>query len=224
LVERGLIPAELGPGVGAYFTTREFDLATAQGRAGLAGRLGLRLVFANQVHGAAVRWIDQAAAQAADAPTADALATGLDGIGLVIRTADCVPVALAAADRRLVAAVHVGWRGLLAGVLAAAVGELRQAGAGELRAAVGPAICGRCYQIGEDLAERARRGGHLVFQGADGRPRLDVAESAVRQLRAVGVDRLSLVRQCTSESADLFSWRGERATGRQGAVIALARA
>jgi YfiH family protein len=149
------------------------------------------------------------------------LVTGLVGIGLVIRTADCVPLLLADPAERLVAAVHVGWRGLLAGMVGASLSELRRRGARHLRAAVGPAICGRCYEVGADLAAEARDQGHVTDLRADGSARLDVAASVVRQLRSGGVEAIWLVPECTAESDRLFSWRADRASGRQGAVIAL---
>ncbi|MDR2252873.1 MAG: polyphenol oxidase family protein, partial [Bifidobacteriaceae bacterium] len=160
----GLTEVDLGPGVSAVFTTAAFDLADAAGRAALAAALGRPLVFANQVHGARLEWIDSLAS---GRPTCDALASGEHGIGLVIRTADCVPVLLADVDAGIVAAAHAGWRGLLGGVLDAAVGGLRQRGARRIGAAIGPAICGDCYVVGEDLAARAAGAGHVTRLGAD---------------------------------------------------------
>ncbi|MDR1118319.1 MAG: polyphenol oxidase family protein, partial [Bifidobacteriaceae bacterium] len=235
---RGWLPADLGAGVRAAFTFHGFDLAQEAGRDALAAAWGTPLVFATQVHGARLEWVSpptagdtwepaatgpgDVLAQTRAWPTCDALGTGTDGIGLVIRTADCVPVLLADPAARLVAAVHVGWRGLLAGVVEGAVADLRERGARDLRAALGPAICGRCYQVGEDLAERARAGGHVTGRGADGSPRLDVGASAERQLASRGVTVAARIRECTAESNRLFSWRARRDAGRQGAVIALA--
>ncbi|MDR1441928.1 MAG: polyphenol oxidase family protein [Bifidobacteriaceae bacterium] len=221
-----MIQVDLAPGVEAWFTASEFDLATRGGREDLATHLGYPLVFANQVHGQDLAWVTPETLRHAPAPdafpTADALATEVGGIGLVVRTADCVPLLLADPDRGLVAAVHVGWRGLLAGVAGAALEELRARGAGQLRAAVGPAICGDCYQVGQDVAKAAQRQGHVTTKGTDGIDRLDVAGSVVRQLRQAGLAPVSRVEECTAESSRLFSWRSGRATGRQGGVIALA--
>lgn len=221
MAERGLTALNWGPGVRAYFTTAEFDLATPAGREGLAGQIGLPLVFANQVHGRDVCWVEEPTPKPDAFATADVLATATDGIGLVIRTADCVPVLLADPEQGLVAAVHVGWRGLMAGIVAVALDELRARGALHPRAAVGPAICGRCYEVDEDLAGAAAGQGHVVNRGADGRPRLDLAASVVNQLRRGGTAGIWLLPECTRESEQLFSWRGQRASGRQGGVIAL---
>jgi YfiH family protein len=217
-----LIPVDLGPGARSYFTTNQFDLATVEGRAALSDAVGLPLAFVKQVHGDRLCWVDQPTPDPARYPTGDALGSRQRGIGLVIRTADCVPVLLADPERGLVAAVHVGWRGLMSDAVRSALAEVAGQDAGALRAAVGPAICGDCYQVGEDLAAEARRRGHVTGTSADGSARLDVAASVVAQLRRGGIERIEWVRECTRESERFFSWRRDRSAGRQGAVIALA--
>jgi YfiH family protein len=154
-------------------------------------------------------------------PACDALVAGVDGIGLVIRTADCVPVLLADPSAALVAAVHAGWRGLMAGVVNAALGALQSRGARHVRAAIGPAICADHYQVGQDLAAAAAQAGHSVSRGPDGTAHLDVAASVRAQLEAGGARIVADLRECTAESARLFSWRARRDTGRQAALIAL---
>ncbi|MDR0594683.1 MAG: polyphenol oxidase family protein [Bifidobacteriaceae bacterium] len=218
--ERGLIEPALGPGVRACFTTNQFDLATLDGRRALSRELSLPLVFARQVHGAEVRWVGPGS-ETAELPTGDALATGAVGIGLVIRTADCLPLLLADPRAGLAAAVHVGWRGLMAGVAEAAVAELRSAGAANLLAALGPSICPNCYQVGPDLAAAARQAGHVTGRGADGTPRLDLAGSVAARLRRAGLRAIWRSPECTLEDDRFFSWRAARDTGRQGGVIAL---
>ena len=69
------------------------------------------------------------------------------GLALVVLVADCVPVLLAAPEQGLIGVAHAGRPGLLAGVIPAVVGRLRERGAGELLAAVGPSVCGRCYEL-----------------------------------------------------------------------------
>ncbi|MDR3360920.1 MAG: polyphenol oxidase family protein, partial [Bifidobacteriaceae bacterium] len=219
-----------------------FDLATSKGRQTLSQAWGGPLVFAEQVHSDRLSWIDETG----DGPATiwpgggcDALATGLAGVALVARGADCVPVLLADPEARLVAAVHAGWRGLLAGVVPAAVQELRGRGARHLRAAIGPAICGECYEVGPGLAAKAQADGHIVLDGgsarrgaggqdgdANGPPKaapdhLDVAASVRLQLERRGVAVAADLRQCTAESDHLFSWRARRDQGRQGGLVAL---
>jgi polyphenol oxidase len=138
--------------------------------------------------------------------------------GLMLLTADCLPVALARANGRPgLAVLHVGWRGLLEGVVEAGVEAL---GGGPLRAAVGPGIGPCCFEVGEEVADpfRARFGPDVVA----GR-NLDLVEATERALRAAGCESVERVDLCTScEEELLFSHRRDRGvTGRQGIVAAL---
>jgi YfiH family protein len=92
-------------------------------------------------------------------PGGDAVLTADPGILLSVRTADCLPVLLADVRLRVVAAVHAGWRGALARVIEKTVGELRRlfASAPEnLVAALGPAIGGCCYEVGDEVVDAFR--------------------------------------------------------------------
>jgi YfiH family protein len=141
------------------------------------------------------------------------------GQAMMLLTADCLPVALARdnGDPAL-AVLHVGWRGLLAGIVAAGAGSL---GGGTLAAAIGPGIGPCCYEVGEELAEPFRRrfGPEVVPDG-----RLDLwsaTEHALREAGCVGVERTDLCTFCHPEL--FFSHRRDRGlTGRQG-VIAFIR-
>ena len=89
------------------------------------------------------------------APQGDALITNEPGILLSVRTADCVPILLVDPERRAVAAIHAGWKGMLGGAAEKTAGEMqRQFGSqpGALRAAIGPSIRACCYEVSEDLA------------------------------------------------------------------------
>ena len=104
------------------------------------------LRFGRQVHGAVVR------RAAGIGEPGDGLWTDTPGEPLLVFTADCLPVALARTngEASAVAALHVGWRGLLAGIVGAAVSSL---GGERLSAAVGPGIGPCCYEVGPDVAE-----------------------------------------------------------------------
>ncbi|MDR1393878.1 MAG: polyphenol oxidase family protein [Bifidobacteriaceae bacterium] len=205
----------------AAFGDASWNLALEANQGPLGGSLaGFGLVLARQVHGRELCWVESAEITPGW-PTCDALATCLDGIGLVIRTADCAPVLLADPAARLIAAVHAGWRGLLAGVVPAAVAALRARGAEAISASIGPAICAKCYEVGPDLAKRAESEGHLVIGGADGRFWLDLPGSIARQLELADVRLVRAGLGCTAESDRLFSWRARQETGRQGGLIGL---
>jgi hypothetical protein len=147
----------------------------------------------------------------------DGLWTDRPGQGLVLVTADCLPIALARTDGSRLVVLHAGWRGLLAGVAAAGA----EAAAGETVAAIGPGIGPCCYEVGDEVAVPFReRFGPEVATGG----RLDLALAAERALTAAGVGRVDRLGGCTSCHADtFFSHRRDRGTtGRQGVVAALA--
>jgi YfiH family protein len=151
---------------------------------------------------------------------ADAAVTATPGAVLVVRTADCAPVALLAPTA--VGIVHAGWRGLVLGVVEAALAALRGLGAGEVRAVVGPCISAPRYEFGaHDLDVVAARYGDAVRgRTVDGRPALDLAAGVRGALHGAGVDRVSVVGGCTATDAGTwFSHRARGEAGRQGSFV-----
>ncbi len=112
------------------------------------------LLGITQVHGTGCVVVDRAWAPG-QGPRADAMATRMAGLALGIITADCAPVLLADPARRIVAAIHAGWRGAVAGVLEATVDTMLALGAerAALRATIGPCIAAASYEVGEDLRQ-----------------------------------------------------------------------
>jgi YfiH family protein len=147
---------------------------------------------------------------------ADGLWTDELGLPILAMSADCLPLALVRANgtKPAVAVLHAGWRGLLAGIVAAGRDAL---GSGELAAAIGPAIGPCCYEVGDEVAApfRERFGGDVVREG-----RLDLWTSAERALRAAGVERVKRFDRCTAcEPETFFSHRRDAGrTGRQGVI------
>jgi YfiH family protein len=152
---------------------------------------------------------------------ADAAWTAAPGAAVAVLAADCAPVVLGADG--LVAVAHAGWRGVVAGVLEAAVSALRAGGATRIDALLGPCIRPECYEFGESELEPvvARLGGDVASTTADGRPALDLPAAVRAALRGAGVEVLDEVGQCTSCAGDgrrYFSHRARGDTGRQAAV------
>ena len=171
-----------------------------------------------QVHGARVVQVDGPGGGAGE--TADAAVTRRhDGV-LSVLVADCAPVALAAPEG-VVAVVHAGWRGLVAGVIEAAVAAMRDLGAGEVVAALGPCIHAECYEFGDDdLALVAGRLGDGVRGvAASGHAALDVPAGVKAALDAAGAHLAYEDARCTScHAADLFSYRARGEAQRQAVV------
>jgi YfiH family protein len=182
-------------------------------RACAALEVDAALLAANrQVHGGIVR---RAEAGIETAP-GDGLWTDEPGVPLLVKTADCLPIALAASSGApALALLHAGWRGLAAGIVEAGVAAL--GGRRPLAAAIGPAIGPCCYEIGPEVAARFDR--DLVRGGL-----LDLWAAGERALRRAGVERVVRFDLCTHcDEASFFSHRRsgfER--GVQGAIGAVA--
>lgn len=177
------------------------------------------LVRMTQVHGAAVAWVDEL--EPGQIPVADVLLSATPGTGVLVRVADCTPVVIAAAGESMVAVVHCGREGLVAGVVSAAVDALRGRGATSLQAWVGPRACGRCYELPAEMADAV---GAVVAQARSttrtGTPSIDVGAGVMAQLAACDVQSTDVgAKHCTIEDERWFSYRRQgQESGRFGAV------
>ena len=186
-------------------------------------------VEVKQVHGAEV-WVPPAdPIKPQQVPEADAIATDRPNALLCVRVADCVPVLLASDTGLVVAAVHAGWRGILAGVVPAACRTLRDhfdIRPSRLLAAVGPCISVEHFEVGPEVAQAFKSAGldKTVEDRSPCRPHVDLRSAVRRELEGAGVevDRVELADRCTYRDAqEFFSHRRDRGmTGRMAAVIA----
>jgi polyphenol oxidase len=139
--------------------------------------------------------------------------------GMLLLTADCLPIAIARANggRPAVAIAHAGWRGLLAGIVAAAT---RTVYSTQLAAVIGPSIGPCCYEVGDEVALPFREafGADVVRNG-----NLDLWTAAERALRAAGVARVERMDHCTACDPERFfsHRRDEGKTGRQGIIASV---
>jgi YfiH family protein len=176
-----------------------------------------------QTHGAGVVQVD--APGAGWGSRADAAVTDQSGCALAVLTADCAPVALASAEGA-VGIAHAGWAGLVAGVLQTTVKELRNLGATDVQALIGPCVHAECYEFGADDLDRVadRFGPAVVGRTAAGTPALDLPAALRAALAAEGVDAVDDVGECTActPGPRYFSWRARGDAGRQAALIWLA--
>jgi YfiH family protein len=173
--------------------------------------------FMSQVHGNRVAIIEEVTDEP---PTADALVTGIPGITLAVMVADCIPLLLT--SREAVAAVHVGRRGLVNNVAIKTIEVMREMGAQDISATIGPAICGRCYEVSADIHQEVV----TDFPMADSRTEsgslaLDLPKALNAVLQSAGISIDVSQSACTVERADLFSYRRDGATGRQAGLVRL---
>ncbi len=243
-----MIPVDTGDApVRALFTTRHGGVSTGPfaslnlgattgdsaesvraNREVLADVLGVdaaRVAVAMQVHGAAACSVGpdggdgRFTGSLEGVSECDALVTRSAGIPVLAMGADCPVVCMWDSHGEVVAAVHAGWRGLVAGVIRAAV-DRTGASPGVLHAAVGPHVRPCCYPVDVDLRRTmATTYGDDVVHG----DAIDLGRAARRALETAGVapERIRVEDACTScDARRFFSYRRDgAATGRQAAII-----
>ena len=192
-----------------------------------AGLRAAPIVSVRQVHGAHVLLVAQELPDAS--AEADGLVSERGDLLVGMHVADCVPVLIALADGRRVAAVHAGWRGVVAGVIPRALEVL---GPGRFVAAIGPCLSVERFEVGPEVVEAfARIGLERAIRARDGaRPHIDLRVAAAEQLAAAGVEHVDSTDRCTwNDAEEFYSYRrdvthgGKPRTGRLGALIAAAR-
>lgn len=186
------------------------------------------LVRVRQVHGVAVHWTGRGACYGPPEHEADVIASDWRSAAPCVRTADCVPLLLGCTATGMVAAVHAGWRGIVAGVVGGALAALRVRGARaeDLAAAIGPAISAAEYEVGEEVARAFEVAGLEAFvlrRPEWPRPHVDCAGAVRAQLQAAGVpvSHIEGGGLCTARMGrEFFSYRRDGArSGRLAAVI-----
>ena len=243
---------DLPASIGALATSRDGGLSTGpygDGKGGGGLNLGLhvgddpeavranrarlqewlpgRPAWISQVHGADV--VDAATA-GPDQPgrVGDASIATQAGVVCAILTADCLPVLFADLDGKVVGAAHAGWRGLAGGVLGTTVAAMRQAGAGEITAWLGPAIGATAFEVGPDVLEaflaalpgEATRAAFQAYPGREGKYLADMFALARMMLARDGVARVHGGTLCTATAPERFySYRRDGVTGRQASLI-----
>nr|WP_106968933.1 peptidoglycan editing factor PgeF [Streptomyces monomycini] len=180
------------------------------------------VVWMNQVHGRDVAVVDGPWRDGSEIPCVDAVVTARRGLALAVLTADCTPVLLADPVAGVTGAAHAGRPGLVAGVVPATVEAMTALGADPSRivARTGPAVCGRCYEVPEAMrAEVAAVVPEAWATTSWGTPAVDMAAGVRAQLAACGVQMGEHSHICTLESADHFSYRRDRVTGRLASYV-----
>lgn len=195
-----------------------------------------RLVVGHQVHGSAVAVIGDGEAgrggcdDESRIPDTDALVTDQENICLMVLTADCVPVLFFDPVRRVVAAVHAGWRGTIAGIAEKTVRLMSErfgCRASDILAGIGPSIGTCCFEVGGEVAEEFYPCyKDMVYPGKSvGKYNIDLGATNRRQLLDAGLDagHIELSGLCTVCRHDVFfSYRHDgMLAGRFGSGIML---
>jgi polyphenol oxidase len=217
--------APITDGVEHFFGTRSSPFSVTPGRPSLLqkthkDRAATVILSVKQVHGTDVLVVDQPVREGHSFEGGwDALITDQPGVMVTVRTADCVPVLLHDPVQRVVAAVHAGWRGALAGIVPKTVALLVSrfgATVERLRMAIGPSAGPCCYEVDEPVLARLREAfpewrAVVEPRGAE-KAHLDLRALVRRQGLADGLsaERIVTVNVCTICHPDLFfSYRRE---------------
>ena len=172
--------------------------------------------FMKQVHGNDVVVIERVLDQE---PTCDAMVTTIPGISLVVMVADCIPLLLI--SEKAVAAVHVGRAGLTNKVAIKALNVMKELGAIDVHAILGPSICGRCYEVPLKMQQEVITDHPEALSITRiGTPALDLSAALIGELVAEGVSyEASSI--CTMEDPVYYSYRRDNQTGRFAGVVSL---
>lgn len=185
-----------------------------------------------QIHGSDIKVVKNGQEAAESDEKFDAVASDLPHLLAGVKTADCVPVLIADTRTRAFAAVHAGWRGTVASITAKAVGVLQNefgTDPKDIIAAIGPAACGRNYEIGgeviEQFAENFPDSERYFTSTRPGHALVDLHKANRDQLTAAGVAGANIFTApfCTMERTDLFfSYRKEKQlNGKTGRLLSV---
>lgn len=192
-----------------------------------------RLVFPKQTHSATVKTItslffDQdKESRKRFLNETDAVITDLQGVCVAVKTADCVPILLFDPKRKVVAAVHAGWRGTVQNIVSMTINKMvKEFGCepSSLFAGIGPSISPEVYEVGEEVWKQfAPEFYHATNPVKPDKRLLNLWNANYHQLIIVGVpdDQIEVARMCTwSDSSRFFSARRDGAkTGRMATGI-----
>jgi YfiH family protein len=165
-----------------------------------------RAVHARQVHGADILAHSENTPGLLISERIDGHVTATGGILLGVSIADCVPVSIVAERPRAIALLHAGWRGTAAGVLEAGIERVNTeygAPADALHVHMGPAICGKCYEVGPEVFTG------LGLKAAAGPAPIDLRGVLVERAVRAGVDaeNITVSAWCTRCDDAFFSHR-----------------
>ena len=179
-----------------------------------------------QVHGTL---LVQVTRPGQDCGEVDGLWTAVNNQPIGVMTADCVPILLVSADRTMVAALHAGWRGTVAGIVEAAALTWKKQGfdLNRCSAVLGPAARACCYEVGEDLVAQFKQtfsdklGQERVREWNPSPRRLDIQTVNALELQRLGVGAVESIEVCTICNDAFASYRRDKDQSRQYSIIAL---
>jgi YfiH family protein len=212
-------------GLNLAYHTGDDPGRVADNRRRLAERLDAENIqWLEQVHG--TRVLEAGPRTSRRTPKADGAVTSVPGLACAVMVADCLPVLVSTRRGDRVGALHVGWRGLLAGVVEAGVAAL-SADPAEIVAWLGPCISRVAYQVGPEVRDAfldmvPSDVGENAFAPSAGTPEhwlMDLRAIAGHKLARLGVRYDASPRCAFGEAKRFFSYRRDGVTGRFAALV-----
>jgi len=182
---------------------------------------GARVFRTNQVHGKRVVRLEDV--EGDDVIEADAFITNAPGFVCHVRTADCVPMLIADVKTCAIAAIHAGWRGTALDVVGETIKEMGRAYGTEPAdciAAIGPCICGACYEVGAEVIGSMRSPSIPNDWLVDDR-HVELGAANASLLERAGAGETDVVAGCTACDPRFASWRRDRTEARQVSFITI---
>jgi polyphenol oxidase len=216
-----------------FFRSKKHAFCTRTGEKGVLEALGVpeeRLLTLRQVHRADVLVFEGDTRILTHPLPYDAVITNKKRVALGISTADCLPILMIDRSKKVIGAVHAGWRGMWRGVVQRAARTMIEAfesSAGDILAGIGPGIGPCCYEVGTEVVSLFQNSSDTpqeFIQEREGRTYLDLSRAAQLELIRVGIppENIETIPLCTACREDLFfSYRRDGKTGRQLSFIML---
>jgi YfiH family protein len=216
-----------------FFRRKRHAFCTRRGEKGVLEALGIpleRLLTLRQVHGADVLVFEGDTRILTHPLPYDAVITDKKRVALGIWTADCLPILMIDRSKKVIAAVHAGWRGVWRGVIERTVSAMTKSFASspaDIVVGIGPSIGPCCYEVDTDvvsLFQGSHEDHHQFIQEREGRQYLDLRSAAQLELTKAGIPsaNIATIPFCTACKEDLFfSYRRDKKAGRQLSFIML---
>lgn len=160
------------------------------------------VVVPRQVHGTEIAVVDTFDFDRCTLEGIDAVISSSPGLIIGVNTADCIPIILWDEEIGIIAAIHAGWRGAIAGIVEKSVGKMLGLGAKAISAYIGVGICSDCFEVGEEVAERFSA--RFVVRRSGEKPHVDLPAYVAHALRSAGVANIIQSTDCTRHMSDRY--------------------
>lgn len=163
------------------------------------------LIIPRQTHSLNVAVIDTIPSGTEKLENIDALVTTLSNVAIAINTADCVPIAFIDDVNKVIGVAHSGWKGTVGRIASKTVAKMIECGASlsHIKVAMGPCICGDCFEVGQEVVEQFEKNGfhspQVILNQYQPRPHIDLPQACRQSLLEIGVldENITLPTDCS---------------------------